>query len=626
MPEISRIFRSSFPDVEFTGFRTAAWAHGVARSADELRPLVPTLLHAFAHAAKADDQTGITLLPDDEAAPVQHRSWRALYHDAMHVASGLIALGVAPGDAVLLALPTSFELVTAFFAIQMAGAVPVPAYPPAVLERAEQALERLGFIARRSGAKRCVTNRALQVLLGGLQLGAVHELVTVEALAERAPGKRPRPRLAGSQPAFIQYTSGSTGAPKGVLLSHANVVANIHAIGQAIRLARRDVVLSWLPLYHDMGLIGGLLTPIYWRLPLVLMSPLAFLDRPTRWLEAITRYRATLSPAPNFAYALAARRVTDEERGRLDLSAWRVALNGAEPVNAQTLRDFERAFGPCGFRREAMLPVYGLAEASLAVAFPEVGTEPRSLTVERAALASGRAVPADGPGAMTLVAVGGAIPGHEVFVVDAEGAPVAEREVGHIVVRGPSVMQGYFRAPDATAKVLKDGALWTGDLGFLDGDALFVTGRAKDLIIVRGRNYYAEDLERVATRVPGARPGGVVAFGVYDEAQARDLVVIACETKLTDEAARIALVERLAASVSEHSGLPIDEVVLLRPGAIPKTSSGKPQRSLTRTRYLSGKLDEARPGKLRLALVFARSGAGFIAGGIKRLLGRREPA
>jgi acyl-CoA synthetase (AMP-forming)/AMP-acid ligase II len=369
-----------------------------------------------------------------------------------------------------------------------------------------------------------------------------------------------------------------------------------------------------------MGLIGALLSAIYWRLPVVLLSPTAFLERPIRWLEAITRFRGTLSPAPNFAYSFAVARTTPAERARLDLSSWRVAFNGAESVNARTMNDFIETFGPHGFVAEAMLPVYGLAEVSLAAAFPELGTPPRTLTVDRKKLAAGQVAPSRDADAMTLVSVGRAVPGHDIAIVDAAGAALPEREVGHIVVRGPSVMAGYYRAPEATADVLREDALWTGDLGFRADGELYVTGRAKDLIIVRGRNYYAEDIERVAAAVPGVRPGGAVAFGQYDEANASDVVVLVCETKLVEEAERMRLVQALAEAVAQRAGVPLAEVMLLAPGSLPKTSSGKPQRARARALYAEGTLEPSRGNKqLAVVRILGRSFAGFVAQRMRRV-------
>ena len=620
--EVSRIFRSSFPEAERSDFRTGAW-RVVPRTAADLKPLHPTLLHAFATAAKlADDKIGITLVPEDEDEPEEHRSYRKLYEQSKLVAAGLHDRGVQSGDRVLLVLPTGFEFILAFFAVERLGAIPVPSYPPALLEKAEIALERIQHIATHSDASTCVTNKLLLPLLGSLagKAKGMREIVAVEKLLEGRATSAPKARAQAADAAFIQYTSGSTGHPKGVLLSHSNLVANIHAAGQALKIGRKDVVVSWLPLYHDMGLIGGMLFAFYWRLPLALMAPTTFLLRPARWLWTIHKHRGTLSAAPNFGYALCVKRVRARDREGLDLSSWRCALNGAEPVNLKTVNEFVDAFEPRGFRPETMLPVYGLAESSVALTFPGPGEPLRSREVDRASLAAGWVeAPRQGAGATTVVAVGRAIPGHSVQVVDAHGGAVGHDEVGHIIARGPSIMQGYFQDPKATAGVLRGGWLWTGDLGFFDEDGrLYVTGRAKDLIIIRGKNYYAEDLERVIEKLEGVRGGGAVCFALYDEEKATDLVVAICETKVSEEEGRARLVEQVNDSVSRECGVTLDEVVLVTPGTIPKTSSGKRQRALSRELYVKDELVPARSGKLDLALVFARSGRGFLS-----LLGQR---
>jgi acyl-CoA synthetase (AMP-forming)/AMP-acid ligase II len=346
--------------------------------------------------------------------------------------------------------------------------------------------------------------------------------------------------------------------------------------------------------------------------------------RPLVWLKTIQKHGGTLSPAPNFAYGLCVKRVRPSEREGLDLSTWRLALNGAEPVNLRTLVDFHRAFGPYGFDKSALLPVYGLAESSLAVTFCRPGDPLRYQVVDRNELAAGRAVDGEGTSALTVVSVGTPVPGHEVQVLDEHGEPLPEREVGHVVARGPSLMNGYYRDEEATLKVLREGRLWTGDLGYFADGELYITGRAKDLIIVRGRNHYAEDLERVAERVDGVRAGGVAAFGVYDEEKAADLVVMVCETRVEDEA-RTQLVEAVAARVLGDTGVPVDEVVLVPPGTIPKTSSGKRQRALCRELYLKDELGRTRTGKLRLMRVFARSGAGLLLSTARRWMTRRAP-
>lgn len=620
---ISRVFRSTFPEAEDPAFRTNAWRDGVANAPAELVPLYPTIVHGLAHAAKADDRAGVTLAPDRPEQPETHRSYRVLYHQARTVGAGLAARGVGPGDRVLLVLPTGFEFVVAFFGAQLVGAIPVPSYPPAALERAPRAIARLGHVARSCGAGLCVTGRALRPLLGELALGGgVRELVTVESLLEAGARDLPRHTPRPEDPALIQYTSGSTDRPKGVVLSHASVVANIHAFGQALGACRTDVVASWLPLYHDMGLIGALLGATYWRVPQVLLSPMAFLADPLRWLRIISAHRATISQAPNFAYALCARRAGAGDLAGIDLSTWRVAMNGAEAVRADTMAAFAAALAPCRFRPESFLPVYGLAESSLAAAFPPSGRPWKTLAVDREALAGGRVVERGGSGAIELVGVGGAVPGHAVVIVDEHGAPVAEREVGHIVVQGPSVMDGYFGDPAATAAVLRDGALWTGDLGFVASGELYITGRAKDLIVVRGRNYYAEDLERVAAGVPEVRPGGAVAFGVGDPDQGTERVVLVCETRVREPGGRAALGRAIGEAVTGACAVPLDEVVLVPPGTIPKTPSGKAQRNLCRERYRTGDLGRDRTSRRALAGVLLRSGTGLIAAAARRLLAR----
>lgn len=616
----NRAFRSSFPEFEGSSFRTDAWRFGVASTSDELQPMHPTLLHAFAIAAKLEDDCGITLLPERPRGKVKRASYRELYHQARRMAGSLQACGVKAGDRVLLVLPTCLEFVSAFFAIELLKAIPVPAYPPTGL-RLQTGLERLSHIARHASIELCITNKMIRPVMGEVALRAktLRQVVTISEIVD---GERPdtKFRAYAKDPAFIQYTSGSTGHPKGVLLSHDNLVSNIHAIGQALEIRREDVVVSWCPLYHDMGLIGTLLFSIYWRVPLTLMSPIAFLTRPARWLWAIHEYRGTLSPAPNFGYGMCVTRVKDKERDGLDLSSWRLAMNGAEPVNLRTLLDFERVYQPHGFRPDAMLPVYGLAECSLATTFPRPGSPVRYEKVDRQALANGESVLASGKGSMAVVSVGRSVPGHRVMVVDENNVPLPEREVGHILVAGPSIMQGYFGDTDATAEVLQAGWLWTGDLGYFADENLYVTGRAKDLIIIRGRNLYAEDIERCVERVESVRLGGVVAFGVYDEQHSEERIIVVAETKLTEREELDKLVEEIRETVLDVMSVNVSEVELVKPSTVPKTSSGKRQRSLCRERYLSGKLKQDRTSRARMGLVMARSSAGFLLMRAKKLL------
>jgi len=425
-------------------------------------------------------------------------------------------------------------------------------------------------------------------------------VITVSSLAE-APAEgvvRPSPEALG----VIQYTSGSTGDPKGVALSHRAMLANIRAIGRGLDVTAEDVAINWLPLYHDMGLIGSWLTALYHGIPVVALSPLSFLSRPERWLWAFHRYRGTASPAPNFAFDLCSHKIPDSALEGLDLSSWRAALCGAEPVRPETLERFIRRFEPYGFRREAMLPVYGLAETSVALTLTPPGRGPRYDRVERAAfLAEGRAEPSGAADALTLVSSGRPVPAHEVRVVDpdAPDRDLAERRQGKILFRSPSVMEGYYQRPEATAAVRVGEWIDTGDLGYLAQGELYVTGRIKDLVIKGGRKYHPQDIERAAQRVAGVRQGCVVAFDAPAE-RGEAIVVVAETARPAAEHERI--VREVVAAVAGEIGTPPDRVVLLPPRTLPKTSSGKLKRRETRTLFVKGGLaGRARPAWLDLA-------------------------
>ncbi len=602
-------------------FRTSAWRAGALDREEVLsKRLHPTLLHALVAAAKLEESAKITVLPERERDEPEVMTYRELYEDARRIAMGLRENGAGQGDRILIVLPTCMDFLSVFFACQMIGAIPVPAYPPSGF-RIETGLKRLAHIARHSSSRLCVTWGTVSPLMGDVAHSA-KALERVVVVDELRSGRLPELHgMRRDEPAFIQYTSGSTGNPKGVLLSHRNLITNIHGMGQALHIDHNDVLVGWCPLYHDMGLIGTFLSAVYWRLPLVLLSPSAFLTKPKRWLRAMSDYGGTISPAPNFGYALAVRRVKEAHREGLDLSSWRVALNGAEPVTQAVVKEFQETYAPYGFHAEAMFPVYGLAESSLAVAFPDLGLPVRYMTVDRGRLADGIAepVPSDSPNATTLACVGRAIPGHSVRVVSDQNLEVGEDVVGHVIVTGDSVMNGYFMNPGATDDCLRQGWLWTGDLGFVSGGELYLCGRAKDLIIVRGKNYHAEDLEQCAETVEGVRRGGVVAFGVFDEDEGSDRVVVVAETKETDPDARSALAQALSEAVIEGTGLPVDEVMVVDPATIPKTSSGKRQRQACKAQYLSGSLRAQKDGRLAMGLAFVRSQAGAMRMGTRRL-------
>lgn len=526
-------------------------------------------------------------------------SYGRLLADARALAGGLRDAGVRKGDTVALMLPTGYDFLRSFQGILVAGAIPVPIYPPARLDRLDEYAKRQSAILHDAGVKILITiRRAMPIatLLRGSvaslkRATTAEDLIAVGATWEHPDGT-------GDDPAFIQYTSGSTGHPKGVLLSHANLMANIRAISAGLEARPTDVGVSWLPLYHDMGLIGSWLFCMADGLPIALLSPLAFLSRPERWLWTFHERRGTLSAAPNFAYELCARRVSDAAIEGLDLSSWRCALNGAEPVNPDTLERFAKRFAPYGFRREAFMPVYGLAENSVGVCFPPVGRGPRVDRVARAPFTDEhRAVPAgdDEPAPLRFVSVGVALPEHEVRILDEAGAVAPERSVGRLVFKGPSMTAGYFKNAEATAAMtVPGGFLDSGDLAYAADGEIYVTGRRKDLIIKAGRNLVPQEIEEIAASVDGVRKGCVVAFGAPSEALGTESLVVVAETRRDDAAGRDALATLVTERIADAVGAPPDAVVLVAPGVVPKTSSGKIRRQETRQRYLDGQLGRER--------------------------------
>jgi 1-acyl-sn-glycerol-3-phosphate acyltransferase len=396
--------------------------------------------------------------------------------------------------------------------------------------------------------------------------------------------------------AFLQYTSGSTGQPKGVVLTHANLLANLRAMGQAVKPVPEDVFVSWLPLYHDMGLIGAWMGSLYHALPLVVMPPQTFLARPSRWLRLIHERRGTISAAPNFAYEILAGRVPDDELQGLDLSCWRAALNGAEPVHASSLARFAERFAPYGFDPKALMPVYGLAECGVGLAFPPLARGPKVDCIDREALHTlGQARPAaegDPSTAMQVVCCGAALAGHELRVVNPQGEELPERQEGRIEFRGPSATSGYFRNPEATRALFHGDWLDSGDVGYIAEGELYLTSRVKDLIIRGGHNVHPYDLEDAVGNLPGVRKGCVAVFGARDAASATERIVVLAETRLVDAQARAALRERIAERALALLGLPADDIVLAPPHAVLKTSSGKIRRAACRERYEQGALGE----------------------------------
>lgn len=539
------------------------------------------LVEMLRRSAASHPGAGIRLLSGGEE--VEWLPLQQLYEDAGRLATGLRnQAGVEPGDRVALLLPTSGEGIRGLFGVLAAGAVPVPLPPPLPFSNPERYLERTRGALERSG---------IRLLLGPTQQSGFLEMLetgmgdrvrtrTLEPLMEASPTWH---ALSPDSPALVQYTSGSTTAPKGAVLTHRNLMANIEAIRLGLSMVPEDVGCVWLPLFHDMGLIGCLLTPIYVGMHLVMMPPENFVLDPEAWLTAFGRYRGSIAPSPNAGYLHCIKRVGAETVKNLDLSSWRMALMGAEAVDPITVRRFCEHFAPAGFRPEAVMPVYGLAESSLAVTFSAQDEGMRTLWVSRTALSQGKAEPVTTghPDGREVVSVGTPVYQTEVRILDTEKRLSAPGSVGEIHVRGSSVMQGYDRNPEASQATFHDGWLSTGDLGFQHEGKLYVVGRIKELIIFNGNNFYASDVEHVVSRVPGVREA--LALGI--QVEGTEGLVVLVESREQDEARRRQLVAGVREAVSSSLGLSPRDVVLLERGQIPRTSSGKLERHKGRAIY-----------------------------------------
>jgi len=544
------------------------------------------------HVRKHPDRTHIHLYGDD--ADPREISYRDLSDGARRAAAGLRARDVEAGDAVAIMLPTCAEYFHVFLGTLLVGAIPVPIYPPARPSQIEEHVARHARILDNARATVLVSferARAVAALLRSRAPGVKHVVRAAEIVDVSPIDSMVDP--AADDVAFLQYTSGSTGAPKGVVLTHGNILASVRAMGEALEADSSDVFVSWLPLYHDMGLIGAWLGSLYYGMALVLMSPLAFLRRPERWLWSVHRHRGTLSGGPNFAWELCLERVRDEDIEGLDLGSWRLAFNGAEPVSAETLERFAERFGAYGLDRGAIAPVYGLAEATLGVAFPPLGRGPLIDVVERGALErEGRARPASAghDDVLRVVACGQPLPGFEVRVVDGSGRELPDRREGGLEFRGPSTTSGYYRNPEATRALFHDGWLDSGDRAYVaDGD-VYPTSREKDVIIRAGRNIYPYELEQAIGAIEGVRKGCVAVFGAPDPRSRTERLVVVAETRVEDDDRR----ERIAEAVRDASGkildTPPDDVLLAAPHTVLKTSSGKIRRAAMRELYEQGRL------------------------------------
>jgi acyl carrier protein len=554
-----------------------------------------TLLEVLeAHLRVHPDRVQVTVLADGGETPL---SYRRLDEAASALAAGLQRSGVKPRQCVAIMLPTSPEYFFAYLGILMAGAIPVPIYPPARLSQLEDHVHRHTGILANAGAVAMISVPEAMAVARLLQAGVpgLRHVSTPATLG--AGGGRPTPvEVRADDVAFIQYTSGSTGQPKGVALTHANLLANVRAMATAVQATPRDLFVSWLPLYHDMGLIGAWLGSLLVGFPLVVMSPLAFLARPRRWLETISRYGGTLSAGPNFAYELCLKRLADDDLAGIDLHTWRLAFNGAEAVSPDTVRRFGERFAACGLAPTAMAPVYGLAEASVGLLFPPLGRVARIDTIDRQTFTRQRRAspaPAKDATALRFVGCGQPLPGHEVRIVDAEGRVLGERAEGRLEFRGPSATRGYWRNPEQTARLWHDGWLDTGDRAYRAHGEVFLTGRVKDIVIRGGRNLYPQEIEEAVGAVEGIRKGCVAAFGSADPERGTERLVVLAEVpvhRLRDAAGLAALHDAVGRAVVGAIGEPADDIVLAPPHAVLKTSSGKVRRSACRERYERGEL------------------------------------
>jgi fatty-acyl-CoA synthase len=556
-----------------------------------IEPRRASIVHALlANAERGSDapRTVFALGPDEHIG-LRHDVFA---QEALGAAAALADAGVREGDVVVVCLPTSPEFMTAFFGAMLLGAAPVAIALPARFGGLGGFVSRYcnfeGYLRPRVLIAEAAVIEALAGETGGNVAvidGAALRAAAMQGGSAHSP-VLPRPDALG----LLQLTAGSTGDPMGLMISHGNVAANCEQLARSCAWAASDIQVAWLPLNHDMGLIGTLLAPMFVGADSVLLPPDRFLRSPAEWLHTVSRYGGTLGAAPNFAFGYTAARVNDDELDGVDLSSWRFVFCGAEPINPRTLTYFSERFANWGLRPDALVPCYGLAEATLGVTVATPRATPRYDTISRDALAAlGRVVdvPAADPSAQLLVDCGPPIQGTEIRIVDDNGHPLPSDALGRIQFRGPSRTAGYYRRPDATNGALDGDGWWnTGDLGYLRDGGLRIAGRAKEIIIIRGANYFPADIEQAAETVAGVRKGCVVAVGSYDESAGTETLHLIAETNEDDE--RHAQLRRaIVAAVSQRCGI-APAVRLVPRRSIPKTSSGKLRRIETRRLLLQG--------------------------------------
>lgn len=524
-------------------------------------------------------------------------TYKKLLGESLKIAAAMRARGLKEGETVAIMQPSHPSFFYTFFGTLLAGGIPVPIYPPFRMHMLFDYAKLESRILRNAEVRMLVTFEEAEKLSHLLKVfvPSLKHVVTAKELMQEAGSAHPFVAKAFHF-ALIQYTSGSTSDPKGVLLAHTNLLANIRSYGKAVKITPEDVAVSWLPLYHDLGLIGMWLGSLYHGVPLILMTPFSFLNHPERWLWAIHYHRGTVSGSPNFGYELCVRKIEDVKLEGLDLSSWRLAANGAEKIYPKTLEQFARKFATYGFKLNALLPVYGLAESTVGLAIPPLYREFRVDNVERQAFEEqGIAKPSiikpkDDTQYLSFVSCGFPLEGHEIRIVDDNQTVLPERHIGNLQFRGPSNMQGYYNNPRATAAVFHDGWIDSGDLAYQADGEVFITGRRKDLIIKAGRNIYPAEIEELVANAKGIRHGCVVAFGVTDNERGTEQLIVIAETREKNKNLRSQIIDNVNTILSTAIDMVPDQIVLVEPHTVPKTSSGKLQRAALKQMYLQGKL------------------------------------
>ncbi|MFB3828263.1 MAG: fatty acyl-AMP ligase [Bryobacteraceae bacterium] len=530
--------------------------------------------------------------------------------------------GIRPGDRIAMVLPTSIRFFDAYLGTILAGAIPAALYPPFQLGKLAEYFARTRNLLSKIGARALITDGRVGKILGPVVAGVecLEDALRAEDLEQG--GKWTPVESGPDQPAFLQFSSGTTQNPKAVVITHRNLLCNLRMMAAVMGMVKdprpEDGGVCWLPLYHDMGLVGFLFNGLHYPATITYLNPEDFIAKPSLWFRTISRYRAQVSAAPHFAYRLCAAKVPDAEMEGVDLSCWHLALNGAEPIDVEGMRSFTERFSRWGLRREAMTPAYGLAEAGLAVSFSSLDRCAAVTSFDRSALAlEHRAVEGEG---RDLPSLGTPMPGLEVEIRDEDDRPLGPGCVGKIVVRGPSVSPGYWEDEEATRAAIRAGGwLETGDLGFFHNSELHIVGRAKELVIIRGRNYAPQEIEELLLGMPGIRSGHAVAVGHFVEGKGEELIIFAeraPEEQLPEATLAARIRERIVRGISLNPYL----IQILEPGTLPRTSSGKLQRSETLRMFLAGEL--VPPEKVSSLMLLKELGKSQLAWGRFRIRAR----